>query len=136
MISNNNDYQNTNEPNKLKLAIIGFIIGIITGFLGAGGGFLIIPALIFFAALSMKQAIGTSLIIIAINALIGFAGDVLNKVHLDFSFLFYFSSISIIGIYIGIYLSKRIDGNKLKPAFGWLVLIEGIYIISKEIFFR
>jgi len=136
MISNNNDYQNNSAPNKLKLALIGFIIGIITGFLGAGGGFLIIPALIFFAALTMKQAIGTSLIIIAINALIGFAGDVLNKVPLDYSFLIYFSLISIIGIYIGIYLSKKIDGNKLKPAFGWLVLIEGIYIISREIFFR
>lgn len=136
MIKNTNSYVNKSEPNKWKLALVGFIVGIITGFLGAGGGFLIIPALIFFAALSMKQAIGTSLIIIAINALIGFAGDVFNKVHLNFSFLFYFSSISIIGIYIGIYLSKKIDGNKLKPAFGWLVLIEGVYILLKETFFR
>ena len=119
--------------NKTKLAFIGFAMGIITGFLGAGGGFLIIPALIFFAALPMKKAIGTSLFIIAINAIIGFIGDLLNKVQLNFQFLLLFTAIAIAGIYIGTYLSKKVDGNKLKPAFGWFVLVAGIYIIAKEI---
>jgi uncharacterized membrane protein YfcA len=123
-------------PNKFSLAIIGLLVGTVTGFLGAGGGFLIIPALVFFASLEMKQAVGTSLIIIATNALIGFGGDMLNNVVVDFKLLFIFSALSIVGIFIGTNLSKKIDGNKLKPAFGWFVLVMGIYIIIKEVFFK
>ena len=121
-----------NETNNLKLVLVGFCVGIITGFLGAGGGFLIIPALIFFANLSMKQAIGTSLSIIAINAIIGFLGDLVNHVQLNFQFLLMFTTIAIVGIFPGTFLSKKVDGNKLKPAFGWFVLIAGTYIIVKE----
>lgn len=122
------------NTNKIKLAFVGFMVGFITGFLGAGGGFLIIPALMFFAALPMKQAIGTSLFIIAINAMIGFIGDVTNNVLLDYKFLLLFSTIAVIGIFIGIYFSKKVDGSKLKPAFGWFILVAGIYIIFKEFF--
>lgn len=135
MIRNKKNENKLNIPSKNKLAFIGFMVGFVTGFLGAGGGFLIIPALIFFAALPMKQAIGTSLFIIAVNAMIGFIGDLINNVHLNFQFLILFSVIAIIGIFIGTYLSKKVDGNKLKPAFGWFVLVAGIYIIAKEIFF-
>lgn len=135
MIRNKKNLTKLNLPSKTKLAFVGFMVGIVTGFLGAGGGFLIIPALIFFAALPMKQAIGTSLFIIAINATIGFIGDLINNVHLNFQFLLLFSVIAIIGIFIGTYLSKKVDRNKLKPAFGWFVLVAGIYIIAKEIFF-
>jgi hypothetical protein len=84
----------------------------------------------------MKQAIGTSLFIIAINAIIGFTGDVINEIQIDYKFLLLFSSIAIVGIFIGTFLSKKVDGGKLKPAFGWFVLISGIYIIAKEIFFK
>ena len=125
-----------NAVNKGKLAVVGFTAGIVTGFLGAGGGFLIIPALLFFSALPMKQAIGTSLFIISINAIIGFTGDLINKVHINFQFLLLFTAIAIVGIFVGTYLSKKVDGNKLKPAFGWFVLVSGIYIIAKEIFFK
>jgi uncharacterized membrane protein YfcA len=135
MIRNKKNETKLNIPSKNKLAFVGFMVGIVTGFLGAGGGFLIIPALIFFAALPMKQAIGTSLFIIAVNAMIGFIGDLINNVQLDFRFLLQFSVIAIIGIFIGTYLSKKVDGNKLKPVFGWFVLVAGIYIIAKEIFF-
>lgn len=126
------------ETNKInasfaKLILIGLLIGFITGFLGAGGGFLIIPALIFFAGLSMKQAVATSLFIIAINSLIGFTGDIINGVTIDFNLLTIFSLIAVIGIFVGTKLSKQIDGNKLKPAFGWFVLVMGIYIIAKEL---
>ncbi len=134
MIKNRNTPQAASAPNKIKLAFVGLSVGFVTGFLGAGGGFLIIPALLFFAALSMKQAIGTSLLIIAINSIIGFAGDVLNNVALNFQFLLLFTSIAIVGIFIGIYLAKKVDGNKLKPAFGWFVLVAGIYIIVKEFY--
>ena len=86
--------------------------------------------------LPMKQAVGTSLFIIFINSLIGFGGDLLGGVHLDFQLLFIISIMAIIGLFIGTQLSKKIDGAKLKPAFGWFVLIMGIYIIAKEIIFK
>lgn len=117
-----------------RLALIGFVVGFITGFLGAGGGFLIIPALLFFANLPMKQAVGTSLFIIFINSLIGFAGDLAGSIAIDYTLLFTVTSIAVIGMLIGTRLSQKIDGNKLKPAFGWFVLVMGCYIIAKEIF--
>lgn len=118
------------------LALIGFLVGLIIGFLGAGGGFLIIPALLFFANLPMKEAVGTSLLIIFINSLIGFGGDLLGGVKLDFTLLLTISAMAMVGLLIGTQLSKKIDGAKLKPAFGWFVLIMGIYIIAKEILFK
>lgn len=122
------------QTQRSKLILIGFLVGIVTGFLGAGGGFLIIPTLVFFANLQMKQAVGTSLIIIACNALIGFGGDMMNGVVVNYQLLFSFSFLSIVGIFIGTFLSKKIDGNILKPVFGWFVLVMGFYIIAKEIF--
>ncbi|WP_367754032.1 sulfite exporter TauE/SafE family protein [Flavobacterium sp. WC2430] len=124
------------EINFKMLAIIGFFVGLIIGFLGAGGGFLIIPALLFFANLPMKQAVGTSLFIIFINSLIGFGGDLLGGVELEYKLLFIISIMAIFGLFIGTQLSKKIDGAKLKPAFGWFVLVMGIYIITKEILFK
>ena len=118
----------------IRIAAIGLLVGFITGFLGAGGGFLIIPALLFFANLPMKQAIGTSLLIIFINSLIGFAGDVLKGNEIHYELFLTISAIALIGMFIGTYLSKKIDGAKLKPAFGWFVLVMGIYIIIKEFF--
>ena len=118
----------------IRIAAIGLLVGFITGFLGAGGGFLIIPALLFFANLPMKQAIGTSLLIIFINSLIVFAGDVLKGNEIHYELLLTISAIALIGMFIGTYLSKKIDGAKLKPAFGWFVLVMGIYIIIKEFF--
>lgn len=121
--------------NYTQLSIIGFIIGIVTGFLGAGGGFLIIPALIFFANLPMKQAVGTSLLIIFINSSIGFGGDLYIGTPVDYIFLLEISGIALLGMLIGTQLSKKIDGTKLKPIFGWFVLVMGLYIIAKEVFF-
>ena len=136
MIRKNEVTTTTGKTNFIQLGIIGFFIGIVTGFLGAGGGFLIIPALLFFAKLPMKQAIGTSLLIIFINSSIGFGGDLYIGTPIDYSFLLIISGIAFIGMLIGTQLSKRIDGAKLKPIFGWFVLVMGIYIITKEIFFK
>lgn len=119
-----------------RLALIGFLVGFVTGFLGAGGGFLIIPALLFFANLPMKQAVGTSLFIIFINSLIGFTGDLINGITINYQLLFTVTAIAIIGMLIGTQLSKKIDGAKLKPAFGWFVLVMGLYIITKELFLK
>lgn len=115
------------------IIIEGLVVGFLTGIVGAGGGFLIIPALVLLAKLPMKKAVATSLMIIAIKSLIGFLGDVQN-IEIDWTFLLGFTAISVIGIFIGLYLNKFIDGNKLKKGFGWFVLIMGIYIVLKEIF--
>lgn len=115
------------------IIIEGIVVGILTGIVGAGGGFLIIPALVLLAKLPMKKAVATSLLIIAVKSLIGFIGDVEN-LDIDWTFLLIFTALSIIGIFIGGYLNKFIDGNKLKKGFGWFVLIMGIYIIWKELF--
>lgn len=114
------------------IIVEGFVVGILTGIVGAGGGFLIIPALVLLAKLPMKKAVATSLLIIAIKSLIGFIGDVEN-LEIDWLFLLSFTAISVIGIFIGIYLTNFIDGKKLKKGFGWFVLIMGIYIIIKEL---
>ncbi len=112
----------------------GVIVGLLVGLVGAGGGFLIIPALVVLAKLPMKKAIGTSLAIIALNSTIGFLSDF--GVHqFNWAFLFKFSAFAVTGIIIGSYLAKYISSVKLKPAFGWFVLIMGIYIITKELFF-
>lgn len=136
MIKKSKKTKEAKEINFLFLALIGLFVGLIIGFLGAGGGFLIIPALLFFADLPMKQAVGTSLFIIFINSIIGFGGDMLGGVELNYKFLFVISMMAILGLFIGTKLSKKIDGAKLKPAFGWFVLVMGLYIIAKEIFFK
>lgn len=134
MINKTNTKIHTTDTNYLQLAIIGAVVGIVTGFLGAGGGFLIIPALLFFANLPMKQAVGTSLLIIFINSSIGFVGDLAIGTPINYIFLASISVMAFVGMLIGTRLSKKIDGDKLKPIFGWFVLVMGIYIIIKEIF--
>lgn len=136
MIKKSKKIEQAKQINFPVLAVIGFLVGLIIGFLGAGGGFLIIPALLFFANLPMKQAVGTSLFIIFINSLIGFSGDLLGGLKLDLTLLLCISAMAMVGLYIGTKLSKKIDGAKLKPAFGWFVLVMGLYIIAKEIFFK
>lgn len=111
----------------------GALVGVLTGLVGAGGGFLIIPALVLLAKLPMRLAVGTSLFIIAAKSLIGFIGDVQGEAKMDWTLLLGFTLVSIIGIFIGNFLSKRIPGGKLKTGFGWFVLIMGVYIILKEL---
>mgnify|MGYP000347794211 CR=1 FL=1 len=113
--------------------IEGTVVGILTGFVGAGGGFLIIPALVIFSKLPMKIAVGTSLLIIQLKSIIGFTGDLYNAHSMDWSLLLTFTLFSVIGIFIGNSLSVKVPSQKLKPAFGWFVLAMGIYIIIKEL---
>ena len=109
-----------------------FTIGIIIGLVGAGGGFLIIPSLLLFAKLPMKKAVGTSLFIIAMNSLIGFLGDV-QTITIDWKFLSFFTGISIIGIFIGIYLNKYVNESQLKKGFAYFVLFMATFILVKEL---
>lgn len=114
------------------IIVEGTVVGVLTGIVGAGGGFLIIPALVILAKLPMKKAVATSLLIIAVKSLIGFIGDVQNM-NIDWQFLAIFTALSILGMFVGIYLNKFINGNKLKKSFGWFVLIMGVYIFWAEI---
>lgn len=126
--------QNTNNEEKRNLILIGiqtFTIGIIIGLVGAGGGFLIIPSLILFAKLPMRKAVGTSLFIIAMNSLVGFMGDVQNLV-IDWVFLLIFSAISVVGIFIGMYLTKYTNESQLKKIFAYFVLVMAAIILLKE----
>jgi len=130
--SKNMEPANVEKINFPKLLGYGFAVGLTTGFLGAGGGFLLIPTLVLLVGLSMKQAIGTSLLIISLNSLIGFTGD-LGHFKIDWPFLLKITAIAIAGVFVGGSLNKRFDGQKLKKAFGWFVLIMGIYILIKEL---
>jgi uncharacterized membrane protein YfcA len=116
------------------IVMFGILIGLISGFVGAGGGFLIVPTLLFFAKTPMKLAVGTSLFIVAAQSIIGFTGDLLSNQIIDWKLLQLFTIASIIGIIIGNNLSKRVEDEKLKISFGWFVLAMGIYIIIREIF--
>lgn len=115
------------------LFLQGVSVGLIAGLVGAGGGFLIIPTLVLFAKLPMKKAVATSLLVISINSLIGFMGDVQN-LTIDWNFLMVFTLLSVVGIFIGIGLGNYIEGKKLKKGFGWFVLAMALFIFYQEIY--
>lgn len=130
--TNVNDVQK--QSTHYSLAFVGgFVVGMLTGLIGAGGGFLIIPALVNFLKLSMKTAIGTSLVIITINSLVGFLFS-LPHITVNWLFIWQVTGLAIIGIVTGSAISTKINGNRLKPAFGWFVLAMGVYILLKETF--
>jgi uncharacterized membrane protein YfcA len=131
------ELKDVDAPKKFNYPLIiieGVVVGALTGLVGAGGGFLIIPALVVLAKLPMKEAVGTSLLIIAAKSLIGFIGDIQSGGDIDWVFLAIFTVIAGAGIFIGTYLSNMIDGQKLKKGFGWFVLVMGSAMIYKELF--
>ena len=125
----------TEGPQQFNYPLIlveGTLVGMLTGLVGAGGGFLIIPALVLFSRLSMKLAVGTSLLIIAAKSLIGFTGD-LSHFRIDWTFLLLITIIAIAGIFLGNWLSTKVASERLKKGFGWFVLAMGAYIIIREL---
>lgn len=132
MLGNKKEYTEVKKVNYPVVFILGLIVGLLTGLVGAGGGFLIIPALVFFMNMPMKQAVGTSLVIVTINSLAGFAFSIAHFT-IDWNLILVITAIAIVGIFIGSWLSQKIDGAKLKPAFGWFIIFMGIYIILKEL---
>jgi hypothetical protein len=139
MIKNINETIGEAGEQKFNYPLIwieGLIVGVLTGLVGAGGGFLIIPALVILSKLPMKEAVGTSLVIIAAKSLIGFFGEGGDALPPNWKLIATVTGFAVIGLFIGTALSKKIDGAKLKPAFGWFVLVMGIYIIAKELFFK
>lgn len=117
-----------------KLVFQSLLVGIITGFVGVGGGFLIIPSLVLFAGLPMKKAVGTSLMVMTISSLLGVLGDVSRHVPLDYTFLMIFSAFAVAGIIAGSYFTKYVNDAKLKPAFGWFVLVMGIFVLVTTLY--
>jgi uncharacterized membrane protein YfcA len=112
--------------------IEGILVGGVTGLIGAGGGFLIIPALVILANIEMKVAVGTSLMIIAFKSLLGFfLGDAMTM-EIDWEFLALFTSITFIGVFIGSYTSNFVDGKKLKKGFGYFILAMSVFIFYME----
>ena len=129
------DSQNANIGiSPIFVSLLGFFEGVLTGLVGAGGGFIIIPILTLLTKLDIKKAIGTSLLIVAVKSLIGSLGDVTSGyLDFDWKFLILITLLSIFGMFIGNALSKKIDGQRLKSGFGWFILIMGIYILIKEL---
>jgi hypothetical protein len=111
----------------------GILVGLIAGLVGAGGGFLIVPALVMLANLPMRVAVGTSLLIIATNSLIGFLGD-LGNARIEWQFLLTYSLLTILGVLGGTYTNRFVKAENLKKGFGLLVLAIGLLILVKEIF--
>ena len=112
----------------------GFAVGLLTGFVGAGGGFMILPVLVLLGGLPMKIAIGTDLLIIAAKSLVGFIGEAQVAEHIDYGFVALITVLPLAGIALGTYLNKHVAAAKLKTAFGYFVLVMGIYIVTKELF--
>lgn len=114
----------------------GIVVGIVTGLVGAGGGFLIVPALVLLVGLSMKEAIATSLVIIALKSLFGFVGDIGSGQLIDWSFMLIFTAFAIGGMLIGLALAKKINAARLKKAFGYFILVMAVFILSIELFVK
>ena len=135
MISDKKNNKETPEAmlsyNYPLIVLEGTVVGLLTGLVGAGGGFLIIPALVMLTKLPMKKAVGTSLLIIAAKSLIGFTGD-LSQQTMDWSLLLSVTLMAVLGIFAGNALSKKIEGAQLKKGFGWFVLMMGVYVLIKE----
>lgn len=121
------------EIQPVRLAILGLLVGVVAGLVGAGGGFMIVPALVLFAGLEMKKAIGTSLLLIGANSLFGFVGEMQRNPDIEWGFLAAVTGLAVLGIFAGTYLSKFFSGEKLKPAFGYFVMVMGVLIVIFEL---
>jgi uncharacterized membrane protein YfcA len=134
LIRNKREVKSDNRKFRIFLIIVeGTLIGFLTGLVGAGGGFLIIPALVFLTGLPFKTAVGTSLFVIAINSIIGFSGDLLTH-PMDWGFLVTITALAVSGILIGNFFSRKIAALYLRKAFGWFTLVVGAWILCKEFF--
>lgn len=133
MIRANVVIRSSEAASVVGVVIQGFLIGAITGFIGAGGGFLIVPALVLLLNYGMKQAVGTSLLIIALNSYVGFLVDLLTSQRDAWSLLFWSTAIAILGLFLGRRLAPLFSEKTLKKAFGWFVLILGLIILIQQI---
>ena len=133
MICKSNSDQSNAPPKGLWASIsVGMLLGLTTGFVGAGGGFMIVPALIFLLGIPIRMAIGTSLLIIALKSLLGFVADAVVLDGIQWGLLLNFIIVATIGIAVGVRLNQRVPAEKLKVGFGWMVLAVGVGILVQE----
>lgn len=126
----------SNSPTKGRILLIpiqGLLVGTVTGFVGAGGGFLIIPGLVILVGLPMKEAVGTSLFIVAINSLLGFLIGAAELPHIEWHLLVPFLGLAIAGNFLGTWLSQKISAGTLRVGFGWFIVAMAIYIFAMEL---
>ena len=109
------------------------MVGGVTGLVGAGGGFLIVPALVNIVGLNMRVAIGTSLMIIAANSLFGFSVSLAKGLVVNWNLLFGILGMALIGLFVGSFFSKKVSEKKLKTGFGYFVLIMGALILFDQL---
>lgn len=114
------------------LALEALVVGFITGMIGAGGGFIVVPVLLFFVGLDMKKAIGTSLVIIAAKSLAGFAGFAAH-VSIDWKLAGAFVAFAIVGSFFGARLSASVDGAKLRKGFAVFIVLIAVFILGREL---
>lgn len=119
------------SPHSIFLMLVGMLTGFLTGLIGAGGGFLIVPALVYLARLPFKATVGTTLLIITINSFIGFAGDIISQ-EVNWYFLLSITVLAIFGIVVGAYSARSLPTQKLQKSFGCLILIIGTWILLRE----
>ncbi len=136
MLRQQTDSHIMNNLNYTHIIISGSIVGIVTGFVGAGGGFLIVPALVLLLNLPMREATATSLFVITLNSMVGFSGDILSGAHFDWNLMGIFTVISVAGMIIGIKTATVINPQKIKKIFAWFIMAMSIFILIKELFFH
>ncbi len=121
------------KSRRIQISAQGFTVGVVTGFVGAGGGFLIVPALVNIVGLNMRKAIGTSLMIIAANSLFGFTISMFKGLVVDWIFLFSILGMALVGLIIGSFFSKKVSERELKTGFGYFVLTMGALILWDQL---
>ena len=133
MIKGRTEKNKTEEPNLLFLGVLGFLVSLVTGFVGAGGGFLIVPSLALIGGLRMKAAVATSLFVITLSSLFGFATDVVSASYkINWTLLALSSVIAVVGLFVGVFFSSRVSNSKLKKGFGCFVLVAGTFILIQQ----
>ncbi|MEM8828156.1 MAG: sulfite exporter TauE/SafE family protein [Cyanobacteria bacterium P01_G01_bin.19] len=130
LLTPNSELERSEYP-WLVITLEGLGVGIITGFVGVGGGFAIIPALVLLGKIPMKEAIGTSLLIITFKSFTGFIGY-LNQVVIDWNLMLTFTTVAVLGVIWGAYFSGKIQGAKLQQAFGYFLIAVAIFILIKR----
>lgn len=135
MLLPNNTKKTPEKKSSATILYSGLSVGMITSFVGAGGGFLIVPSLVLLLRLPMPAAVGTSLFIIAINSVVGFAGELASGAEIQWNLLWIFSAVSIAGMAAGSAVSKKIQPARLKTIFAYFILAMSGFIALKETFF-
>jgi uncharacterized membrane protein YfcA len=134
--SSSDKQQKEQTKNIAGLMLYGIFVGFITALVGAGGGFLIVPAMVLLLNLPIKKAVATSLLIITANSLIGFLGDMSIGLSVNWSFMISFALLSITGVFVGVYTTRFVEPMRLKKIFGWFVLTMALAILSSEIYLK